>query len=119
EGEDIKFYITICGSNDNAGTIRFYLDWSYSNLPAGALSLPVTAQLDLAANPGLDPTDGTPIYTDVGCTLDGSNFVIGTTLDLAVRRVPGDDSYGSDVLLQSTSMHTPKNGLGSRQEIIR
>ena len=122
EGQDFIFYITVGGDASDVDpvgdpkTIKFYFDYSFSNLPVGKLSVPVTLSATIN-NPGLDPEDGTPIFKDMIFVIPGSAFTIGTTISGAIRRVPADDTFGGDAIFGAANGHFDVHQLGSSEEL--
>lgn len=110
EGTDVVFYLHWSPPDANAGDIVWSFSHSWVNIESAfpaATTIAITISTDSTADKH---------HRDGFAALTGTGKTIGSIIQCSIARDAnnGSDTYASDVLLHSMSMHYEKDTLGSR-----
>jgi hypothetical protein len=115
--EFIEWHVHYMPSTNDAGDIKWFLDYCY--IPPFGAAIPQTAAFTV------DTINANEQYvhkiTGVQLPAPAGGFGIGGIILFNLRRTPTDtdDTYAADALLIKTALHVPINDFGSRQRYIK
>ena len=114
QGTDIYVHVHWTPTDNNAGNVKWYLEYSWQNIDA---VFPAATVISI-----IDPSSGTAWTHQLAefPLISGAGKNIGSIFNFRLYRVPGgEDTYQSDAALLSLGIHYQINTFGSRQRLIK
>lgn len=122
-GEQIEVHIHFRPSTTGTGNVKWFFDYERSKVNLSGAVAPVVpeAKTTISAICNIATAGQYAHYVFSLGLLPDVDYHIGEKIGFNIRRTPndGDDTYGSDALLEQIAIHIPVDTNGSRQRYVK